>query len=71
MWTALSPAAAEDPDARCDRLLAAYELDIERLQAAQPVPFWDGFCGLVKVQVSTAAAAVLAMPRAPGASLRR
>lgn len=40
MWTV--PRQLEDPEERCHRLMAAYDDAIERLQAAQPVPFWDG-----------------------------
>jgi hypothetical protein len=40
MWTV--PRQLEDPEERCHRLIAAYDEAIERLQAAQPVPFWDG-----------------------------
>ena len=40
MWSV--PRQLEDPDERPDRLLAAYDAEIERLQSSQLPPYWDG-----------------------------
>ncbi|PSC71573.1 pollen-specific SF21-like [Micractinium conductrix] len=46
MW---SVPPREAPDERCDRLMAVYDRQIEDLEVSRPTPYWDGYCGLVKV----------------------